>query len=172
MAYSDFTLETAGRLLGVVTREADLFPASLRLEPPSWLSETLKRGAQGAHLAFISEKARSEFIVVPILLAARELSRGRLSIYSGYRLDVDASRGLTGECDFILADNEGVYLLTVPRGIVVEAKQNDIEIGLGECVAQMVAAREFNRDRGTASRPVFGCVTTGETWQFLELSGS
>ena len=45
-----------------------------------------------------------------------------------------------------------------------------MEGGLGQCVAQMVAAREFNAaDRGPA--PVHGCVTTGEAWQFLRLAG-
>ncbi|HVA44794.1 MAG TPA: hypothetical protein VNH11_00280 [Pirellulales bacterium] len=54
---------------------------------------------------------------------------------------------------------------------VVEAKKNDIEIGLGQCTAQMVAARIFNERAGRADAPVHGCVTTGETWQFLRLSG-
>jgi hypothetical protein len=52
-------------------------------------------------LALLSEKARSEFIVAPVLLVARELSHDTVAIYSGQRLDVDASRGLQGECDFI-----------------------------------------------------------------------
>jgi hypothetical protein len=172
MAYNDFTLETAGRLLGVVTRSADLFSSTHSVEPPVWLSETLKHGAQGTQLALISEKSRSAFVVAPILLAARELCGGRFSIYSGQRLDVDASRGLVGECDFILAANEGVFLLTAPIAIVVEAKKNDIESDLGQCVAQMVAASEFNQTPGVSAQRVFGCVTTGETWQFLELSGS
>lgn len=168
MAYSDFTLETAGRLLGVITRLGDLFPNPRPIEPPPWLPETLNRATR---LALISEKARSEFIVAPILQAARELSGDRFAIYSGQRLDVDASRGLNGECDFILAADEGGFILTAPIVIVVEAKKNDIEVGLGQCVAQMVGAQEFNRDRGTTWN-VFGCVTTGETWQFLTLSGS
>jgi hypothetical protein len=45
-------------------------------------------------LALLSEKARSEFVVAPILLAARELSHDAFAIYSGQRLGVDASRGL------------------------------------------------------------------------------
>jgi hypothetical protein len=60
--------------------------------------------ARGTRLALLSEKSRSEFIVVPILLATRELTRDRFVIFSGRRLDVDEGQGLTGECDFILAD--------------------------------------------------------------------
>ncbi len=52
---------------------------------------------------------------------------------------------------------------------MVEAKKNDVEAGLGQCIAQMVAAKRFNEQAGRAAAPVYGCVTTGETWQFLRL---
>ncbi|MBN3948244.1 MAG: hypothetical protein HWQ38_18060 [Nostoc sp. NMS7] len=54
--------------------------------------------------------------------------------------------------------------------VIVEAKKNDIEAGLGQCIAQMVATDLFNRSSGQADIPVYGCVTTGEVWQFLQLS--
>lgn len=115
MAYSEFTLETAGRLLGISSRPVDLFPDARPAAVPTWLSEALTRGGQGIHLSLISEKSRSEFVVAPVLLAGRELSGNRLAIYSGLRLDVDASRGLVGECDFILAASEPVLPLLRPH---------------------------------------------------------
>ena len=118
----------------------------------------------------ISEKARSEFIVVPILLAAREISGDRFAIFSGQRLDVDPDRGLIGECDFILALAPSLPPLHAPIMTVVEAKKNDIEVGMGQCIAQMVAAFKFNEAAGLVKSPVYGCVTTGETWQFLRLA--
>ena len=39
-------------------------------------------------------------------------------------------------------------------------------------MAQLVGARLFNERAGEPIRPVYGCVTTGEDWQFLRLSGS
>jgi hypothetical protein len=172
MVYSDFTLETAGRLLGVVSRPVELFPTSQPAIAPIWLSESLTRGGQGIHLSLISEKSRSEFVVAPVLLAGRELSGDRFAIYSGQRLDVDPARGLVGECDFILTASEPVLPLRAPIAVVVEAKKNDIEGGLGQCVAQMVAADQFNQASGRPENPVFGCVTTGEAWQFLKLARS
>jgi hypothetical protein len=172
MAYSDFTLETAERILGIVFRPFELFPSLQPTTAPSWLSESLTRGGQGIHLSLISEKSRSEFVVAPVLLAGRELSGNRFAIYSGQRLDVDPTRGLVGECDFILAASEPVLPLRAPIAVVVEAKKNDIEGGLGQCVAQMVAADQFNQAAGRLTSPVFGCVTTGEAWQFLKLAGS
>jgi hypothetical protein len=166
MAFSEFTLEEVERALGITTREADLFPGA-PAPVPDWLPGWLARGTR---LALISEKARSEFIVVPILLAGRELSGDRFAIFSGQRLDVDPERGLIGECDFILAIGPPVPPLRAPIATIVEAKKNDVEAGLGPCIAQMVAARRFNEGAGRSGAPVFGCVTTGETWQFLRLA--
>src|SRR5437763_9292233 len=167
MSYSEFTLEAVERQFGIVTQEAALFPDSPAAQVPDWLPGWLARGTR---LALLSEKSRSEFIVVPILLAARELSGDQLAIYSGQRLDVDPEKGLVGECDFILAVGPALPPLHAPVMTVVEAKKNDIEIGLGQCIAQMVAARKFNDAAGRAESPVYGCVTSGETWQFLRLA--
>ena len=168
MVFSEFTLESAVRSLGVVLREDDLFGGCVTAAVPEWLPGWLERGTR---LAFISEKARSEFIVVPILLAVRELCGGRLAIFSGQRLDVDSARGLSGECDFLLVLGPSVPPLRAPIAAVVEAKKNDVEAGLGQCIAQLVAAREFNAAGGTDAEPLYGCVTTGEAWQFLRLVG-
>ena len=166
MSYADFTLESVDKILGVTPQPADLFPSLAPLSVPGWLREVLAKGMQ---LSLLSEKARSEFIVVPILLASRELSHDAVAIYSGQRLDVDPEQGLVGECDFILAATPPLPLLRAPLVTIVEAKKNDIEGGLGQCVAQMIAARLFNEQAGKASFQIFGCVTTGEDWQFLRL---
>ncbi len=171
MSYSDFTLESVAQLLGIVTRPAELFPDLQPIAVPDWLQQTLARGTQGIQLSLISEKSRSEFIVAPILLASRELSGNRFVIYSGQRLDVDVDKGLVGECDFILSATKPTLPLQAPIAVLVEAKKNDIEGGLGQCIAQMVAADRFNRAAGRDGLSVFGCVTTGEAWQFARLAG-
>ena len=99
-SYGEFTLEAVERQFGILIQEAALFPNSPAAQVPDWLPGLLARGTR---LALISEKARSEFIVVPILLAARELCGDQVAIYSGQRLDVDQDQGLVGECDLILA---------------------------------------------------------------------
>jgi hypothetical protein len=169
LAFSDYTLETVQQKLGITTEAADLFPELPPVEIPRWLPESLARGTQ---LALISEKARSEFIVAPILMATCELATVPVSIYSGQRLDVDPEKGLVGECDFILALAAPVPPLRAPLATVVEAKKNDVEAGLGQCIAQMVAATLFNQAAGIKTPRVHGCVTTGETWQFLRLAGA
>jgi hypothetical protein len=168
MAYTDFTIEKIEKLLDIQSHQGDLFPDSEPVKAPIWLEELLSRGMQ---LSLISEKARSEFIVAPILLACRELSGNVLAIFSGQRLDVDSDKGLQGECDFILTFSEPVPTVRAPLIAVVEAKKNDIEGGLGQCMAQMAAIRLFNEREGKLLSAVYGCVTTGEAWQFLCLEG-
>ena len=41
--------------------------------------------------------------------------------------------------------------------------------GWVNAAAQLVAARTFNEKSGVHEKPVFGCVTSGEAWQFLRL---
>ena len=87
-------------------------------------------------------------------------------------LDVDADAGLKGECDFILARRIPLPELRAPLMIVVEAERNEVESGLAECAAQMVAAGRFNEAKGEARRRMHGCCTNGEAWQFLRLDGT
>ena len=168
VAYTDFTLDSVESDLGVAQRLGAIFPELAEAEPPAWLVDQLARGMKPA---LVSEKARSEFIVAPILLAVRALSGDRISILSGPNLDVDPARRLAGQCDFLLALAEPLPRSRPPLLAVVGAKRNDIDAGLGQCAAQLVAARLFNERAGLAERPVFGCVTTGEDRQFLRLDG-
>ena len=62
--------------------------------------------------------------------------------------------------------------LRAPLVTVLEAKRGDIELGLGQCVAQMLGARLFNERAGAATGILYGAVTTGEAWQFLKLADS
>jgi hypothetical protein len=169
MSYNDFSLETVSSVLGVSAGPVGLFPNLDPVPVPSWLREMLDRGMRQV---LLSEKARSEFIVVPILLACQELSGGTIAIYSGQRLDVDPDRGLVGECDFILSAAPPVPALRAPLVTIVEAKRNEVESGVWQCIAQMVGAREFNRRSGSGPEEIYGCVTNAEAWQFLKLSGS
>ncbi|MFP4438444.1 MAG: hypothetical protein ACLFVO_14470 [Chloroflexaceae bacterium] len=167
MAYTDFSLDQLRKTFGLTLAQTTLMGRPTPVPISAWLQETLDRGMP---LALVSEKARSEFIIVPILLTSRELSQNRVAIYSGQRLDVDATSGLTGECDFILTATAPLPVMQAPVICIVEAKKNDIESGLGQCAAQMLGAQRLNQQEGTGIETVYGCVTTGEAWQFLRLN--
>src|SRR5947209_7206824 len=169
MAYTDFSVESIASDLGLMIETVELFPGLIPLPIPEWLRDMLERGTRQS---LLSEKARGEFIVVPILLACQEQSPGAVSIYSGQRLDVDPARGLVGECDFILSATPPLPALRAPLVTIVEAKRNEVESGVWQCIAQMVGAREFNQRAGGGPEVIYGCVTNGEAWQYLRLSGS
>ena len=43
---------------------------------------------------------------------------------------------------------------------------------MGQCIAQMLGAQVFNQVEGNEISVIYGCVTTGEDWQFLSLQES
>jgi hypothetical protein len=169
MAYSDFTLEIVRSKLGVTSVFGDLFSGVPAVAPPAWLLDTLARNRQ---VVIVNEKSRSEFIVAPVLTAVLELAQDKVSLYSGQRMDVDPARSLVGECDFMLALSPASPVLTPPMMAIIEAKKQDFELGLGQCLSQLVGMQLFNRQAGRELPMLHGCVTTGELWQFMRLSGS
>lgn len=168
MAYTDFDLDKLRHQFGLTMRSQALFPQIGALAVPTALSQMIEKVMP---FALLSEKSRSEFILVPILLTIRDLIHEQITIYSGQRLDGDPSAGLTGECDFILTPTPPLPIIQSPVITIVEAKKNDIEGGLGQCAAQLLGAQRFNARDQSGIDTIHGCVTTGEAWQFLVLHG-
>ena len=168
MAYSDFSLSQVKKAFGLTERSVQLFATVAAIAPSSWLLETLKYSLKLA-LSSSSEKARSEFIIAPILIELERRNEESLFIYSGENLDVDAESGLRGECDFILSKGSRSLTMQTPIISLVEAKKSDIKSGLGQCIAQMLGAQKFNQIEGNEIPLIYGCVTTGEDWQFSTL---
>jgi len=165
MSYSEFALEDLQRDFGVVPRVSPLFAQSEPAVAPAWLLDHFSRAKQ---IPLLSEKARGELLVMPVLMAFRELSLECVSIYSGVRLDVVPEQGLAGECDFIITRTPPLPEVQAPVITLVEAKRGEIELGFSQCAAQMVGARVFNERSGHPG-PIYGCITSGEAWQFLRL---
>jgi hypothetical protein len=166
MAFTDYQFEQVIADFALQVSRSHLFAGAANYPPSSWLLETLSRGHS---FAFTSEKSRSEFFISPILLEVVRASGDQLSIFSGQRISIEGISGLNGECDYILAKTPPIFLLQAPIISVVEAKRQDIEQAFGQTVAQMVAAQKFNEQHASGVQQVFGCITTGENWQFLRL---
>lgn len=83
---------------------------------------------------------------------------------------MDASRGLTGFCDFILTRNPDKLVIKAPVVVIVEAKNENINDGLAQCIAEMYAAQIVNQKNPEANiKTVYGTVTTGQVWRFLSI---
>jgi hypothetical protein len=169
MADRSFNFKKLKEQFGIQPRLSPLFPQVQPIEPSPWLMQTL---VISSATTLTTEKERSERIISPILLELREHNARQFSVLSGLVFDVDAEKGLNGECDFILSRNPFDFEIQAPVFTLVEAKKGDIESGLPQCTAQMIAAEIFNRQEGTALSAIYGAVTTGDVWRFLKLNGS
>jgi hypothetical protein len=169
MAYSKFTVagleETFGVDISVVENLVGEYPL---VEPSALLRSILHRNLPLA-LPSGSEKARSEWIVAPVLAEVRALLHERISIHSGVEFVVDRKRGLDGFCDFLIADSPQQLVVESPVLCAIEAKEHNLKLGIAQCIATMIAARLFNEKAGRPERVIHGCVTTGSAWLFLKL---
>jgi hypothetical protein len=171
MAYSDFDLPTVQHDFHLAVREVPgLFRAMAPLQPTARLTDALAEGDPLAR-ALNTEKARSELLIMPVLLDLRRHFPGQVSLFSGVFFAVDPAEGLTGYCDYVLSRSPLQLLITAPVAVIVEAKNENIPGGLGQCLAAMVAARRFNTRQQTGGSTILGAVTSGTTWRFLRLAG-
>jgi hypothetical protein len=172
VAYSDFTLREAIDRFGLtLVDEPDLFGDAPEIEPGPLLRAVLPEFVPLA-LAINTEKARSELVIAPLLAALRAQMGHRFSIFSGIDFTVDPSQGLAGYCDFILSRSPEQQFLRSPVAAIVEAKNENLKSGLGQCVAAMVGARVYNEREGQPAAVVYGAVTSGSVWRFLRMDGT
>jgi len=169
MSYSDFTLQAVVKELQLMLNErTNLFAQVPERAMSDYLSMTLKENVPLA-LAINTEKARSELIIAVMLVELRKMLNYQISLFSGVEFNVDPQRGLNGVCDFIITRSPEQFFIRAPAIVIVEAKNENIKGGLGQCIAAMLAARVFNAQEGQPIAMVYGAVTSGSVWKFLQL---
>ncbi len=168
-SYSHFTL-TDIHALGITVLFGDIFKnIDAILAPSDLLISTL---ADNTGLPLSTEKAKSEFIVAPILKEIRRRNIDKMTFFSGYNFSVNKKIGLTGRCDFILSLNPNTISIQAPLFCLVEAKNNtpDDENGIAQCIAEMYAAQIFNQQQENSTiKIVYGAVTNGYEWVMMRL---
>ena len=171
MAYSDWTLETVKKAFQLEEVNAvGIFSNVEPVEPSAHLATALERNVPLA-FAMGTEKAKSELIVSPILVELREHFDRNISFFSGIDFNIDAENGLTGVCDFLVSLSSSQFHLEAPVITLVEAKRDNLTAGLGQCVAEMIAAQRFNTERGNDIPCIYGALTSGIDWVFFKLEG-
>ncbi|NEQ72950.1 MAG: hypothetical protein F6K23_07625 [Okeania sp. SIO2C9] len=167
MSYSDFDLKKVKAEFNLkIIETEDLFSQVEPVEISNLLAEMLKQNVPIA-LAIATEKASSELIIINILL---EIKRQlQISFFSGIDFSVDRDKGLNGFCDFIISQSPEQLYLDTPVIVLVEAKNEKIVGGLGQCIAEMVGAEIYNQKDGKDVPFIYGAVTTGHVWKFLKL---
>ncbi|MDY6806248.1 MAG: hypothetical protein SXA11_20920 [Cyanobacteriota bacterium] len=171
MPYSQFTVEDVVTQFDItLVEKAGIFAKT----PEAIVSELLEKILEynvPLALAIASEKARSEMIIAPILIELKQQLSDNISFFSGKDFTVDAEQGLNGFCDFLISLSAEQIFINAPVITLVEAKNDNIESGLGQCMAEMVGAQLFNRRKGREIKTIYGTVTTGSVWKFLRLEG-
>ena len=58
-----------------------------------------------------------------------------------------------------------------PVIVLLEAKKGDLRLGVGQCIAETIAAQRFNQTSLKDVSAIYGCITTGTVWRFMRLVG-
>jgi hypothetical protein len=109
-----------------------------------------------------SEEAKK--LIIDAILAEAIQTSEKLKIWKAAVLESDT---LIGEADYLVAENRAY--LEAPFLCIVEAKKDDFEQGLAQCLVEMQACQWNDQQLGKGI-DVFGIVTNGTTWQFYKLS--
>lgn len=171
MSYPSFTFPKLKNLYGIeVDSNTQNFFSELALwvEPSERLLLDL---AEGKTMPLLTEKAKSELLIMPIL---RELKRNLpyITIFSGFLLKVKGDKLLTGNPDFVLSSKPNLVEIDAPVLCLFESKNKSAEEGYAQCAAEMYAARIFNQQMGEPNEVIYGAVTSAFDWIFMKLEGN
>ena len=170
MPYSNFTLRQVEKDFHLqIEEKIDLFAHVEAIAPSDDLNRILAENIPLA-LAINTEKARSEFLIAPTLLELRRRSPTPVSLFSGTEFSISPEQGLSGYCDYLISLSKQQLMISAPVVAIVEAKNEDIKSGLGQCIAEMIAAQLFNEQENNDIKTIYGIVTSGEIWKFLQIS--
>ncbi|MGX9727034.1 MAG: hypothetical protein ACTFAK_06840 [Candidatus Electronema sp. VV] len=166
MPYSDFTIRQAQRDFSLeIVEKAGIFSTIEPAQTSEVFSKILEENIPLA-VSINTEKARSELIIANVLLELRRIFDRKISFFSGIEFNIDKERGLNGFCDFLISRSPEQLFVKEPVIAIVEAKNENIMSGIGQCIAEMVAAKQFNEQDGGSLSVTYGAVTSGTAWKF------
>jgi hypothetical protein len=172
MAYSDFSLERITKIFGInIEERTNVFTAFDQLTVDAYFIKYLQNNIPLAQ-AISTEKAKSEMIIAPVLIEVRRLLDNKISLFSGIDFNVNIEQGLNGFCDFLIGLSSQQLYVTSPVIALVEAKNDNLKQGFAQCIAEMIAAAQLNQSEGNNIKNIYGCVTNGNQWMFLQLTGN
>lgn len=160
-AFKDVTWELLEERFGI--QEAPrrlLFEGVEAVSPSITLVENLRRGKRSR---LINERDRTYRLVSPVLQELEVLRANQVVLLPEIAIEAD---GLGGNPDFIISGSTTHKILPILS--IIEAKREDLEAGLPQCIAALHTAQRLN---GGTPEPIYGCVTAGDDWRFVSLYG-
>ncbi|MEB3336774.1 MAG: hypothetical protein VKJ46_04875 [Leptolyngbyaceae bacterium] len=158
--FSSFSYADAFRQLNLT----DLIPWKLEappLQPSSFFQERLERLEQ---LFDLQNYEESKKLLIDAICEEAISSTQHLKIWKGAQLESDV---LAGYVDYLIAERK--RFLDTPLLCIIEAKKDDFEQGLAQCLVEMQACQWQNRQTNR-NIDILGIITNGATWQFYKLT--
>jgi hypothetical protein len=157
--FSSFTYGEAFKHLNLT----DLLPWNLDV-PPKEPSAFFKERLQRLELMFdLQSYEESKKLLIDAICEEAMSITGHLKIWKGAQLDSDRTAGYV---DYLVAERKRYLDLSLL--CITEAKKDDFEQGLAQCLIEMQACQWQNQQVNRDS-DILGTVTNGEGWQFYKL---
>jgi hypothetical protein len=164
--FSSFTYAEAYQQLGI--KKVELWTIDTPPKPPSdFLNQRLER----LSIMFdLSNDGESKQLLVDAICEEAIHDLDCLKIWKGAKIESDC---LAGSTDYVLAERKDY--LDQPFLCVIEAKDDDFEKGLAQCLLKMKACQWQNRQPDGYSQPIapdtdtFGIISNGSNWRFCKL---
>ncbi len=93
----------------------------------------------------------------------RKILNRQISFFSGEEFNVEPEVGLAEFCDFMISLLLEQLFIEAPAVVIVEAKKENFKGGLGQCIAEMIAAQRFNAKNGKPTTVVLLVATCGHS---------
>lgn len=154
-SFSKFNTKSAMQMIG----QENLHKWELELTPTP-PSDALRLHLERLQCFDLTSTERAKELIIDALCAEVALHYSSLKIWKSAPLE---SSELTGEADYLVTPNRA-YIDT-PLLCAVEAKKDDFEKGLAQCLVELHACAELNEAAGLTP-DLFGIVTNGQAWQF------
>lgn len=168
MAYNKFSEQGIRKQLNIgISYDSSIFNHSVPITPRP-TTEMLLQPTD--HYPLKSEIARREWYIVNVFREILHIIDYQITIYSAERFDIAPELGLNGEADYLITHGKPSSPLRPPIIAVAEAKPDYIPSGLGQCIAEMYAAKIYNERAGITDKVIYGIITTGLVWSFLRLT--
>lgn len=158
--FSSFDVPSAFKQLGIKNLH------SWKIEtPPIPPSDFFKQRLAKLELFFdLRNYEESKKLIIDALCEEGIETCKHLKIWKGALL---RSNQTSGNVDYLIAEKKAY--LEAPMLCIVEAKKDDFEQGLAQCLVEMQACQWTNLQFGH-SIEVLGMITNGETWRFYKLT--
>jgi hypothetical protein len=158
--FSSFNLTKAFKQLGVTQLQSWSIQAAA-IAPSAFFQERYSRLQRVFDLRSYEE---SKKLLIDAICEEAILEFERLKIWKGAALESDT---LIGNVDYLIAENKAY--LEAPLACIIEAKKDNFEQGLAQCLVEMQACQWQNHQL-ELDIDVLGIVTNGDAWQFYKFT--